>query len=231
MKKNSINTNIVGLQEIEDSDEEEHIITNRKEDIWAENNKLYRKFRVENVKRYYEAKKRKPDESVMKRVVVNSEEHVDEYNLIEISEDELRMLRKYQIPTFILKDNGKYFYTQIPRDLNLIGSVNVEHRCSPRTSICTRLSPCSDSNGGCRKVRDVKKRLEKYAWIKSGYETINTDFECFVVIKCEHQNLVNANAYNTKVLGEAMLKLASFIWDDVDSVAEMTRRINRNISK
>lgn len=233
MKLNSIDTNKLSLQETEDSDEDDYSKTNSREEIWVEDNDiLYRKITTENVTRYYSEKRRNPEEVTLKRLVTESDSQLDSFKLREIPVSKLDVLRAQKIPCFILKDNGKYFYTVVPNDLKLIGTLKVEHRCAPRTAICKRMSTLPDCDGGCRKVRASSKHIEDYPWITAGYETVNTQIECFVVINCGHQDLIDVKGKkHEKVPGDVMLELASFLWNDVDSVGKLIERIEKNVSK
>ena len=258
MKKNSIARKNIGLQEFEETVEESHsyetvedvfrktVTTFKREHVYVENfDKLYRKITTETITKYilkddnnpsgkkkgdYErdVEKKKNDNI---KVVCETEEDVEEFDLREIPKEKLQILRSQQIPVFILKENNRYYFAFVPYNFKLTGSVKIEHRCAPRTTICKRLSPKADCDGGCRKVRAAKKRLESFSWIKSGYETINTEFESFLVIKCEHQDLLEDADKYAKVPGEKMLELSSFLWNDVDNVNQMIKRINRKIKK
>ena len=243
MRKNSIEKNSIGLQEFAENDDDSHIvetpigkaqksvITYKREQVYVENfEKLHRKTTIEVVTKFLlEDNESNKKDNI--KVVHETEEHIDSYELREILKEKLNILRNRNIPIFILKENDRYYFAFVPYDFKLTGAIKVEHRCAPRTSLCKRLSPKPDCEGGCRKVRTTKKRLEQFSWIKSGYETINTEFECFVVIKCEHQELIEETNKYEKVPGDMLLELSSFLWNDVDSVEQLIKRINRNVSK
>lgn len=121
--------------------------------------------------------------------------------LIEVNQQELLCLRLSKKPGFVLKKDGRYYYTPISEDVKLLSTFNGFgiHQCSVN---CDRLSPAADCDGGCAKVRDIdatqylqygaslgeaiklSKRIEKYPFIQCGCETFNTKLNCFVVLEC-----------------------------------------------
>ena len=114
-------------------------------------------------------------------------EKLKTFHLTEISVTTLNKYRKKGIPSFLLKIDGKLYHTEIPETLSfenakLLGA----HRCALVWHECQRLLATSDENGGCKKVRDRVKRIERYPWITVGYETFNTKHDCFIVIECSH---------------------------------------------
>lgn len=257
MKRNSIARNSVKLQEFDESEDESHIheeingsvkktvITNKREHIYVENfETLCRKTTIETITRYILKEdekssndeyiddineKRKKKDSV--HAEYDTEEHMEVFELREIPKEKIGILRKRNTPVFILKDNEKYFFAFVPYNFKLTGSLKVEHRCAPRTSVCKRLSAKADCDGGCRKVRTKNKRLESFPWIKSGYETMHTEYEGFVVIECEHQDLEDEDSKYEKVSAEALMDLSLFLWNDVDTIDQLIKRINKNFNK
>ncbi len=124
-----------------------------------------------------------------------------ELPLKEVTESELFELRLKGKPCFLLKKDGHYYYTPIEKSLRIFANMGFgKHACAN----CDRLSPAKDCDGGCAKVRDRDvqylmkegkslkdsvthcKRIEKYVFILKGYETFNTDLECFGVFECTH---------------------------------------------
>ncbi|MBQ9267097.1 MAG: hypothetical protein IJ217_02290 [Clostridia bacterium] len=98
----------------------------------------------------------------------------------EINPARINVLRKNGKPGALLKRKGKYFYAELPgKKVEISNSV---HRCHD----CEFLCAASDENGGCQKVRDLKKRLEKYDDVTFGIETFNVDNELSqcIVFKC-----------------------------------------------
>jgi len=128
----------------------------------------------------------------------------EDYPLREVTPRELFLLRTSGKPGFVLKQEGKYYYTTIPKQLTFHSrEISGEHMCSRNGKVCSRLSAAEDCNGGCGKVRDLdplayinnKKfheavrlsaRIEKYPFIRSGYESFNTPTNSLVVLSCDN---------------------------------------------
>jgi len=110
-----------------------------------------------------------------------------EFALTEITTEELKEYRINKVPSFLLKVDGKLYYSKMPEDINLF-SCNLlgDHLCSHGNVTCKRLSAASDQDGGCAKVRSRSTKIEKYPWITTGYETFNTEHDSFIVIHCKH---------------------------------------------
>ena len=120
------------------------------------------------------------------------EEFVEElFPLQETSAEEIANLRRRKKAFFILKEAGeKLYYTAIPKNLTLLGHKLLgPHMCAVVNKECGRLSPAPDRQGGCAKVRNKSKYIERYPWIKSGYETVGTLFDAFCVCECDHYQL------------------------------------------
>ena len=113
------------------------------------------------------------------------------FQLKEVSVEELRLIRKARIPSFVLKENidgiEHYWFAKIDAELSFL-SANIlgRHQCSLAPNCCDRLSPASDEDGGCAKVRHMARFIELYPWITHGYETFNTKCDTFMVATCEH---------------------------------------------
>lgn len=157
-----------------------------------------------------------------------------EYPLKEISLEEINSLREEKKPIFLLKDNGRYFYTVIHRCMKfhtaeIIGC----HWCFSRSYECVRLHALSDPEG-CWKVRDLgtDKRIEKYPFIIKGYETIYTYEESFVVLECDHykHEPIHKNPSIEKI-NAARLSLAQQYWPDVETLDEVSQRYNKEKAK
>lgn len=123
-----------------------------------------------------------------------------EGNAIEISK-----LRGTNISILIVKIEQRLFYTPIPRHMtflsinffddsiysNRFNVTSCKHKCASQTAGCLRLSAANDENGGCEKIRNGSSGIEKYPWIRLGFETFNTVSDCFVVSVCD-----NCTPYN-----------------------------------
>lgn len=90
----------------------------------------------------------------------------------------LEILRNNNIPLLIVKTNNSiYFSSYPPIKLNVLKG---EHLCPN----CKHMLACKKEDGGCIKVLERRKKIEKYHFIEEGYEYYNTKSECFIVIKC-----------------------------------------------
>lgn len=141
---------------------------------------------------------------IQKVMILNEKERVlseECFPLSEVTEKEIYMLRIGETPGFILKKEGRYFYSTIPKNLKFFGQrILGQHCCSDYGSDCKYLYA---SKNGCPKVRDLSqeyyvrlgykkqvavglaKRIEKYDFITLGYETVNTNEDFFVVAECK----------------------------------------------
>ena len=104
--------------------------------------------------------------------------NLEEYSLKKIKKEKIYILRDFQRPFFLLKENQEYFVTSIPENMNLVGE---KHICNHLCSSCARLYP-----NECAKVLDIgkEKRIEKYPFIGKGFETSSNRIESFVVNEC-----------------------------------------------
>ena len=155
---------------------------------------------------------------------------VKEIHFEEITSSEIEEKRSSGIPGFIVKDNGNYYYAQIPQGMKFTGNVLGQHMCVPTSDcVCARLSAKPDEEGGCAKVRDRISHIEKYDWITQGYETFNTNQDCLIVKECSHYT-PNAPRvhYTPKELEALKIGIAQFVWDDVTSMAEVRERTRKN---
>ncbi len=155
------------------------------------------------------------------------------YPLAEVTIDQIKTLRRTEIPSFLLKENGKYYYAKIPSNMNLTSSCLLgRHQCSCPSHVCAHLSAATDEEGGCVKVRDLEKEIERYPFISCGYETFNCKHNCFVVLSCNHFEIAPLNkAMTLKERKEAHLLLAQFVWEDVDTIEEVRKRTHSNFEK
>lgn len=170
---------------------------------------------------------------------VVSKDQIDEvvepmtFDLIEVTAKELASYRKNGISSFVLKVDGKLYYTSIPDNISFVSSTILgAHRCAVAGHECNRLSAASDELGGCAKVRDRSQCIERYSWISTGYETFNTKHDSFVVVCCSHyekcppRKKLSAAELNNKRLG-----LAQFVWDDVKTREKVKKRVEANHDK
>lgn len=160
--------------------------------------------------------------------VLQDVEVIQSFNLVEISLEQLDTLRKQKVASFVLKKDGKYYYSAIPDSINLVSSnILGVHLCGNE---CRRMSAAKDEDGGCKKVRDLsKKHIEMYPWITCGYETFNTKHNCLVVVNCSHyEKCPPREKLSTPDLNSARLSLAQFVFEDVKNLAEVKAKIAEN---
>ena len=154
------------------------------------------------------------------------------FPLAEVTIDQIKELRKSEIPSFLLKENESYYFAKIPKGLNLLSSHLLgRHCCSNASHTCGRLSSATDEEGGCAKVRNFSKGIERYPWITAGYETFNCRHPAFVVAKCDHFEVALPHApLSAKEKNEASLLLAQFVWEDVDCWNDVIKRMEKNFN-
>lgn len=152
----------------------------------------------------------------------------DLISLVPITVPEIKKLRQTSQPTFILKRYGKYFYSEVPADMNFLTSKIVgSHKCALFNKECTHLSPASDADGGCAKVREKSTGIEKYPWILEGYEAFNMEHDVFSVVTCDHYERSPKRHYRKLTPLEsrvAQTALAQYLWDGI-SLEDVRKKI------
>ena len=127
---------------------------------------------------------------VIKKITKNEKKEilsVQRFDLKQITRQQLLEFRKKRIPSFVLKKDGQFFHTRIDPELSFLSSNLLGyHMCAMMTNCCTHLSAASDEEGGCAKVRNMARYIERYPWITLGYETFSTKCDSFMVAKCNH---------------------------------------------
>ena len=119
-----------------------------------------------------------------KTFVSSTKECIKEVPLREIQVEKIKPLRKSGKPGIVIKDNGKYYYAEIDPEIKMVPEDMLgPHMCA---QLCHRLSPASDEKGGCAKVRGHSFFIERFDFIKLGYETFNVPTESFIVSKCSN---------------------------------------------
>lgn len=184
------------------------------------------------VKRELHPKTNKPSRLVAKKQV-NMVAEAMSFDLVEVTPEELAVYRKSGISSFVLKVDGKLYYSSIPDNISFVSSTILgAHQCAVIGHECNRLSAASDEQGGCAKVRDRSQRIERYPWVTTGYETFNTKHDSFVVVNCLHyEKCPPRKKLSADDVNRAKLGLAQFVWDDVESRAEVKRRVEANHRK
>ena len=110
-----------------------------------------------------------------------------DFILKQVTKDKLSKIRDEGIPSFVLKHDGKLYWTQIPKNTNLVGSTMFgKHQCASTFCTCEKMSAASEEEGGCEKVRKFGKGIEILDFIEQGYETFGTNCDACVVGKCNN---------------------------------------------
>ena len=158
--------------------------------------------------------------------IKTSEERIPtcSFQLKEISPAKLKEKRDNKVPSFVLKQDGVLYYTEIKRSFNLVGtSLTGEHKCSH----CEKLSAAPDEKG-CPKVRRHSIGIEKFPWIKDGYETFSTKTDAFVVTKCDQfEPYTEKQKKSSSEIDRLKLGLAQYIHEDAQSLQEVMERMKK----
>lgn len=135
------------------------------------------------------------------------------FSLTEVTPEMLADYRKKGVSSFVIKVDGKLYYSEIPNNISFISSTILGlHKCASAGHECNRLSAASDEEGGCEKVRNYSNCIERYPWITSGYETFNTKHDSFVVVNCLHYEKCKHLKLRTSVeINAARLDLAQYV--------------------
>lgn len=99
--------------------------------------------------------------------------------LQEISKSDITALRKSKKPGIIVKMDSIYYYAELC-DRCVIIECDAIHKCAT----CEHITAASDENGGCPKVRDLRKRIEEYDRILWGYQVFNAYYADVSVYVC-----------------------------------------------
>ena len=156
------------------------------------------------------------------------------FDLVEVTPLELRKFWRNKTPSFVLKEDGRYYHTQIPKDISFISAgICGAHLCARVGAECTRLSAAPDELGGCEKVRNRSCHIERYPWITYGFETFSTRDDVFCVAKCQHykEREKKWNKVDLNDLYSKRLSLAQYLWDDVKSLSQVAERTKANLKR
>ena len=124
---------------------------------------------------------------IIKKKLIDESSEKCVFYLDEVSSEDLAKYRQNNISSFVLKVDGILYYSEIPDNICFTSSTILGlHLCAFYNHECKRLSAASDVDGGCQKVRELSKCIERYPWITDGYETFGTKTDSFVVAKCLH---------------------------------------------
>lgn len=153
------------------------------------------------------------------------------FPLVKVSEKQLRDLRKTKVPCFVLKYNGNYFCARIYKRVTFVDSeILGPHSCSYGNNMCGRLSARRDEDHGCAKIRENSTGIENYPWITKGYETFNTDHDCFVVVHCNHYEYCKDEfpKKSREEIYNITLKLAQMVWPDITDLSQLKSRVKED---
>ncbi len=126
------------------------------------------------------------------------------YQLRPITIEQLLELREKGLPAFIYKRGDALYFAIIP---DYIRFLNCKHLCSS----CQRVLHFSDKETGCPKIADrtspfaiqkyllESKRIEKYDFIRAGFESIFTHVDSFIVTKCDNFVPVPTEGFKSNV--------------------------------
>ncbi len=160
---------------------------------------------------------------VLSRTLEKEEtKQIGSYHFRKVSIEELTSLRAGKKPGFVLKEYRDYYYTEIPENLrffseNIIG----KHMCGEE---CVHLSALPDSAGGCAKVRNHSRFIEKFDFITKGYESFNTEADCFVVIACSnYEHCKRRKQRSALEIQNDKLALGQFYSDSVVTYADVLK--------
>lgn len=148
--------------------------------VYTKKEILYYDLREKNIENILSKKniiKLEPAENLT--LVFGSEELV----LYPIENEQLNTLRAQKAKLFILKIDNYIFATILDKELKVSNLFGDFHLCA---QTCKRLSALPDPQG-CLKVRDIKKKIESYPFIRLGYQIDNTkNNDCLIIGICDN---------------------------------------------
>ena len=196
----------------------------RLEEVTVKNVKLVEKDGVYFLKADKVISYRENDEKVIKPL---------KFQLVEVTTRMLTEYRKNKVPTFVLKIGERLYFSKIPFNFNMENSEILSmHKCYSVGHTCMRLSSASDELGGCEKVRNYGCCIEKYPWITFGCETFNTLRDVLIVIECLHfKETETRKKISEEELNQAKLCLAQFMWDDISTFEDFSKRVDDDDKK
>ena len=114
------------------------------------------------------------------------------YTMREVTEQELKILRKKRIPSLVVKIQGKLLHTCI--DPQKPVTYAPCHMCNDQSHDCSHLLAKNPVEGGCFKVIERSRFIERFDFISEGYETFGTIKDSLIVIKCSNYEKSPARA-------------------------------------
>jgi len=127
--------------------------------------------------------KQKKNVEVKEKIIGEPKKEVLKIPIRRVLAPEIAALRVSGKPGFLLKKGDDLFYAEIKKHGDIECLFDMPHKCADH---CKHLSAASDENGGCAKIRNKDTYIERYPWIRLGYETFNTKDDVFVIAICNH---------------------------------------------
>ena len=143
--------------------------------------KTITKIEITKITTYNE--KHKKNIEVTEKIIGEPKKEVVKIPIRKVFVSEIPDLRESGKPGFLLKKGDDIFYAQIKKNGDIESLFDMPHKCADH---CKHLSAASDENGGCAKIRNKDTYIERYPWIRLGYETFNTKNDVFVIAICNH---------------------------------------------
>ncbi len=100
------------------------------------------------------------------------------YTVTEVTPEEITIFRKAKVPSLVIKLDGKLYHARVTSHSSITSTPC--HLCG----VCRHLIASSTEEGGCPKVVAYSRRIDRFDFIKKGYETSFTAKDSFIVMEC-----------------------------------------------
>ena len=172
---------------------------------------------TEEMKESWRLDPRFGDYQMVSKERIEKIETVAQYKLKKMPAKRLKKLRQNGQPGFILKKDGSYCYAKIDRKINFYGHNGEfcgEHLCAK----CAKLGICKKVTENAKNIEDPEDmiidtwhgNIEKYDFIKEGYETFNTFSNKLHVVECANYEQLEAEEEKS---GRSMAKVLEILRD------------------
>lgn len=111
-----------------------------------------------------------------------SQEEIERLRDMGVSETEIERLSKKQVPSLVIKKDGKLFWTAIDPKSTITWTTT--HCCSDGQHDCAKCISKPSSEGGCDKTFNFSCEIEKHDFVILGYETFGTPKDSYIVVVC-----------------------------------------------
>ena len=151
--------------------------------------------------------------------IINSNEissellSTENFHLEAVSKTVLKNLRLSGSPILVYKIEDQYYVAFINKKIQLLKSAvgSLKSHLCPN---CKRFSAACDPKG-CLKVRDEFLFIERYPFIRTGYQVVNAPQNVFVVQNCS--NFEQADKQKPEQYSESsFLCLADYVWSGIE---------------